>query len=1071
MADSQQRNSSPTPEDLLDLDLAALAYHVFHQTLVWPLDPFYEEWARPGSSRRDNMMAAVHDQIAVNADVRGPGSTRGWPVNAELDPIVGDYRQIAPWHGAVTNDGVDFRYLSAASSIMATVADVSVSEYGRYQNPTEPRLLAPQSNPRAHPDANDHLYAFEGATGSFDGKPPAWSLMGVVLERHLGEGLYDVHISYRGSQSGDGNRAALQGMVLERGNPDWVTDMEVFKTLPDDFVSDQGKVVIGLRDSVASTLDSLTLCLRGIGERNGRAPHRVRFCGHSLGGALATQACAAFTIGSFGRSLPAPLQQWPWNATALTTFGAPKAGDGAFARRLSAAVAARRVWADGDPLVEFPLNSHVGVEVPLQTDVSGFANHEVPVIRESIVSRLRWDQVEGMEVRFDHLPWRTFADLGSALAAAAANNDAITDLFPSMSRSAYDRFVDLAAQVVEAPSSYRIPATKPGRERRRRSRQVRRVLGARPASINEMADHVRRFRGIQPASTVEAHLRRVFIIGASVRNDWSVGQLLDNVVIAKALGTYHRPLPSDADPNRTVTLATGPPPAPRDRARVRWIQRMRRIHHATVPGSSESTYRRRVPPVSGMPNLVPACSHYDGLQWLPRQLMVPEKLPAEAQLPVAYKAKYYGLGRLGFSAYERSPINPDVPWDPNFEWNRAFPISRDGWSRPTADETFVRLRTQGPNPFALRRTASGFEADLSQLVMGVFPPMCARFDLVDGLLAPRDISLGAFHHRPGDATWDRAKRVFNAADIRLAPFSRHLLGVHFIVGAAFATSAFSLPPWHPLRPFMHFFSYGTLQVNDFAYRAFFVPSSYFISSGFITGDAARKLFHNAVASFDLDEWIPTRDIAQRGLTEVPDHPYVEDAVPVWETIRATVESYLNGLGLDDAAIASDNHLQAWHLTLTALIPNSDPWAQPLDHTRLVDLCAAFLFNNVVHEICGDLSPILGSVDPDDKAIINLADLRTAVGDGELTTPLPAPSMADVFLMDQATYASRFNVGGNNLLKITAARWIDEPRLIAAVEGLQADLLDLETTLVDRNSRRSVSFGRLRPSNWEASVGF
>ena len=1014
---------------------------------------------------------ATRDRLPGQRDLRGPGSTRGWPVNVELDPIVGEYSNVAPWRGAITNDGFNFRYLSAAPSLTGTIVDVTICEYGGDLAAADPTLREPRPNPAASRNAKDHLYAFEGATGSYDGKPAAWSLLGVVLERHVDDGVYDVHIGFRGSQSGDGHRAALQGMVLERGNPDWVTDMEVFKTFPDEQISDEGSIVIGLRDSVVSSFDALSACLVEISERNGTAPRCVRFCGHSLGGALATQACAAFTVGSFSRTLPASLQRWPWETAALTTFGAPKAGDEAFAGRLSGAVAARRVWAEGDPIVEFPLNAHAGLEVPLRTDVTGFANHEVFVIRESIVSGLRWDQVQGVHERFDHAPWQLFEDLGSALAAAAANNDSLPDLFPTMSGRAYDHFVELAADVVSEPSSYRVPFTKPRVERRRRSQQVRRVLGAQPDSIDAVADHLPRFRGVQPSSTVEDHLRRVFVIGAAVRNGWSAGELLDHGVIAKALGTYRRPLPSIGDEHRAVALASGPPPAARDRARVRWIQNMRRVHNAAVPGSTEATYRRRVPPISGSPNLVPACGHYDGLQWLPRQLMVPQTLPAEAQLPAAYKAKYYGLGLLGFRAYERSPINPDVPWDPNFEWNRAFPITRDGWSRPTSDETFVRLRTQGPNPFALRRTEHGFEADLSQLTDGVFPPMCARFDLIDGELTPRNISVGAYVHQPGDATWDRAKRAFNAADIRLVPFSRHLLGVHFIVGGAFAMSAFGLPPWHPLRPFLHFFSYGTLQVNDFAYRSFFVPSSYFIGSGFVNGDAARKLLHNAVASFDLDEWIPTRDIARRGLEEIPGHAYVEDALPAWETIRASVERYIDALGLDDAAIASDNHLQAWHLTLTALIPNTDPRAEPLDHQRLVDLCAVLIYNNVVHEICGDLSPILGSAEPDDKAIINLQKLLVAIGDGELTTPLPAPSMADVFLMDQATYASRFNVGGNNLLTITAARWVDEPRLIAAVEGLQADLTRLEASQAHRNSQRPVSFDRMRPSNWEASVSF
>ena len=407
----------------------------------------------------------------------------------------------------------------------------------------------------------------------------------------------------------------------------------------------------------------------------------------------------------------------------------------------------------------------------------------------------------------------------------------------------------------------------------------------------------------------------------------------------------------------------------------------------------------------------------------------------------------------------------------SYEWNKAFPATRDGWADPTSDETFVRLRLQGPNPFMLKRTSTGFELDFSQILDGVLPPICARFDLEPHGLVPRDITIGAFTHRPGDPTWDNAKRVVNAADIRCIPFARHLLDVHFIVGAAFALSAYSLPTWHRLRPFMNFFSYGTLQVNDFAYQAFFVPSSYFIASGFITGEAAHNLFKNRVANFTLEEWIPPRDITTRGIDQIPEHPYVRDSLSIWAEFQSIVSCYLDELGYDDNSIAADNHLQAWYLTLSGLIPNTDPQASPLSRDRLVELCCAFLYNNVVHEICGDMSPILGSLDPDDKAIINLQKLIETIGSGRLDRPLPAPTMADVFLMDQATHASQFNVGGNNLLNITASRYIDDPKLDRAVADLQVALRKLEAQLVERNHSRDVSFSRMLPSYWEASISF
>lgn len=80
-------------------------------------------------------------------------------------------------------------------------------------------------------------------------------------------------------------------------------------------------------------------------------------------------------------------------------------------------------------------------------------------------------------------------------------------------------------------------------------------------------------------------------------------------------------------------------------------------------------------------------------------------------------------------------------------------------------------------------------------------------------------------------------------------------------------------------------------------------------------------------------------------------------------------------------------------------------------------------------------------------------------------------MADVFLIDQGAYMSRFNVGGNNILAVNAARMVDDPKLRVAIEDLQDTLRDLEQQLVVANEDRPVRFARMFPSHWEASVSY
>ncbi len=1053
-------------EDLYAFDLCVLAYQIYNQSLVWPLDPFYEEWARPGASRRDNVMELVHRGVVGNDRLRGPGSTRGWDTNVELDPVIADYRRIDPFRPVVTNDGKNHRLMQTHGSIVGDVSQTAVCEY---KNQREGRPIGPHFSHRVNHGraSGDNLYVFEGGTGSFDGRPPAWSLLGIVLDRTTADG-YEVHIGFRGSQSGDAYRAAYHGFVSELGNPDWVTDMEFLQTVSDHRISSNGMVTLGLRDSVVSSFGSIVHCLEDIAERRGSAPQRLHITGHSLGGALGVQLAAALSVGSFRQALPESLREWPLDQIALTTFGAPKSGDSSFADGLTGRVDARRIWVHGDPIPEFPANEHVGVPIRLDNGRFGPVNHEPDVTRRALLAELDWQGKTVEAAVAQHEPWQEFDDLGSALHVASKMGFEPREMFP-VDDELDELLINVVADAVDRASSYKVPWTKPPAERRRRAKRLRSLMGEPTESLSKLMGHVRKIRGVQPGSA-ETYLRSWYIIGEGAKNGWSAAELLDDREIAEALGTYRR----DVAPGGAVldvAAASGPDPEWIDVLRVKAIIAMRKVHRRTVDQGEESGYRRRVPPVSGMPKLVRACGYFTGLEWLPKELIVPEKIPAEGQLRLPYKAKYYGLGKLGFAGYQMSPIRKDVPWDPEFPWNDAFEQPADGWELPTSDDTFVRLRLQGPNPFDLRKTDDGFVLDFGELFDGILPHIVARFDLVHGALQPRQIDIGRYTHRPGDPTWDRAKRVVNAADIRVITFLRHLLEVHFIVGQAFALGAYSLPTWHPLRSFMQFFSFGTLQVNHFAYQAFFVPTSYFVASGFISGDAAATLFQKRIENFSFDSWNPMVDIANRGLDEIEGHAYVEDARRVWPEFTSVISRYLDSIGLDDETVRSDDHLDIWYRTIGTLIPNFDARSAPLDRDRLVEVLSSFLYNNVVHEVCGDLSPILRSNDPDDKSITNLDLLAEAVGDGRLDRSIPAPTMNDVFLMDQATDASRFNVGGNNLMGLTPERWIDEPRLSAAVRDLQRSLRELDRELAERNDARDVRFGRMQPHNWEASISF
>src|SRR5271166_754922 len=86
------------------LDLCTFSYQLHSQTLIWPMDPYYEQWSESSSrSRRERFMQQVHSVStpANYPNYRGPAKLMGKPSNTNLDPIISDYSQINPWRPSV----------------------------------------------------------------------------------------------------------------------------------------------------------------------------------------------------------------------------------------------------------------------------------------------------------------------------------------------------------------------------------------------------------------------------------------------------------------------------------------------------------------------------------------------------------------------------------------------------------------------------------------------------------------------------------------------------------------------------------------------------------------------------------------------------------------------------------------------------------------------------------------------------------------------------------------------------------------------------------------------------------
>ena len=369
------------------LDLCTYCYQLHNQTLIWPMDPYYDQFSGI-KGRRNGFMAEVHRRAALPQGPydgkHGPGVLNGLPsaqTNQDLDPIISDYNQINPWQPSVVRPNREeegWILYNTPKEITQRIKWVRLARYesgSDAQNPkvklySIPGLADDQSQP-------DRLYCFEGGTGEIKrkNKKPAWSVMGLVLARKddsvpkipgntsAHPYPYDVYIVFRGSRSGDPR--ALRALRKERGNPDWVTDMDfgadrdVVANIPE--ISKTGNVSPGFAASVSTMLPTVMACLKDIQTKITYPPRTIYVTGHSLAAALAVHFTSAVLLGdTYGYTLSSQdvakcrmtIRTWPWSSTQLVPFALPVVGDYSFHEVFNLTLASRPVYLSGDPVTQ-----------------------------------------------------------------------------------------------------------------------------------------------------------------------------------------------------------------------------------------------------------------------------------------------------------------------------------------------------------------------------------------------------------------------------------------------------------------------------------------------------------------------------------------------------------------------------------------------------------------------------------------------------------------------------------------------------------------------------------------------
>lgn len=198
--------------------------------------------------------------------------------------------------------------------------------------------------------------------------------------------------------------------------------------------------------------------------------------------------------------------------------------------------------------------------------------------------------------------------------------------------------------------------------------------------------------------------------------------------------------------------------------------------------------------------------------------------------------------------------------------------------------------------------------------------------------APRPLRPVAIQcgQRPGPETpvftpedgwaWRMAKSFVQTAEGHHHQVIAHFAGTHMVVEPFVLATVRQLDRYHPLHVLLAPHFEGTLYINDSAQRVLLAPKGGVDLVMSTRIDISRGLAGTVMQSWNLDDALPPVALRRRGVDDasaLPDYPYRDDALLVWDAVRAWVSDYVRLYYTSDADLLADPELVAWAAELRA----------------------------------------------------------------------------------------------------------------------------------------------------------
>ena len=321
--------------------------------------------------------------------------------------------------------------------------------------------------------------------------------------------------------------------------------------------------------------------------------------------------------------------------------------------------------------------------------------------------------------------------------------------------------------------------------------------------------------------------------------------------------------------------------------------------------------------------------------------------------------------------------------------------------------------------------------------------------------------------------WEMAKFVVQVADCNYHELFVHLGSTHLVSEAIAVATRRNLANVHPLWSLLVPHFEGTLFINNLAVEtlineggpidAFFGGT---ISSSQLAAVKARL-------SFDFAKKMTPVDFAERQVADpnkLPDYPYRDDALLVWQAIQDWAKQYIEIYYIDDEAVVNDTELAQWAISI-ASEGHIVGFETITTRAQLIDVCTMIIFTASAQH---------AAVNFPQRTMMTFAPAVTGAGwaaapakqkdrdKGEWLDYMPPIALAleqlsSLFLLGSVYYRP---LGDYRTNRFPYESWFQDPAITGSEGPLarfQAGLRAVEARIVARNQRRMHVYEYLQPS--------